>query len=457
MKNALILHGTDGSSKENWFAWLKTELEERDWTVWVPDLPGANKPNIKTYSNYIFSNETWKFNEDTILVGHSSGAVAILGILENLPENTKVGTCYLVGAFDNDLGWESLRSLFEKPLNLEKIRTKANHFVFIHSDNDPYCPLEGAKKLANDLDGELIVKKSQRHFSVGTMGKIYSKFPLLLKRILSDQRQKEARERFQTRVNNLISGKAHRAYLKDPEIAQREMQEDKISIYSKVAKTELVSNEVLKLIKELKNRFENIYDQTILVASYLLLGKAFSSFNSAISLAKKGKSIEMVEITRSAHEALDLVFLFNENTKPDLLSRWFEGETIDNSLARRAFDHFINQNSKNDLVPAYDMKNLIYGVYSQYTHSSYTAIFDYINVYTQDFDFDGEAGFHYSNDYFDMILNNLLINIILALKNVYGLLEDKERFLKTSLLLRLAGQEHLSADQIKALLKKSGV
>jgi len=183
MKNALVLYGTGGNAKKNWFPWLKEELEKEGWKVWVPDLPQADKPNIRHYNKFIFANKVWEFNKDSILVGHSSGAVAILGLLQESPEGIQVDTCYLIGVFKNDLGWDSLNGLFEKEFDFEKIKSKAKHFIFIHSDNDPYCPLEHAQFLSKKLHGKLIVKKGQKHFSVSTFGKKYSKFPFLLKEI----------------------------------------------------------------------------------------------------------------------------------------------------------------------------------------------------------------------------------------------------------------------------------
>ncbi len=185
MRNALILHGTGGSSKINWFPWLKTELEGRGWKVWVPDLPGADTPNIKRYNKFIFSSD-WDFNSDSVLVGHSSGAVAILGILQNLPESTIVDTVILIGSFKNNLGQDALSGLFEEPFEFEKIKKHARRFVLIHSDNDPYCPLEHAEYLSKCLDGELIIKPGQKHFSIGTGGPAYKEFPLILD-ILSEK------------------------------------------------------------------------------------------------------------------------------------------------------------------------------------------------------------------------------------------------------------------------------
>jgi len=179
MKNALILHGTNANSKSNWFPWLKEELEKKGWKVWVPDLPQSNKPSIKRYNAFIFSNKGWKFNDNSLLIGHSSGAVAILGILQHLPKNIVVDTCILVGSFKDDLGWETLKGLFEVDFDFARIKRHSKRFVFIHSDDDPYCPLEHAKYLSEKLEGELIILNNQGHFNL-EKGPEYKKFPFLL-------------------------------------------------------------------------------------------------------------------------------------------------------------------------------------------------------------------------------------------------------------------------------------
>lgn len=179
MKNALVLHGTNDSSEGNWFPWLQVELERIGWKVWVPDLPQADAPNMQRYQNFIFSSD-WKFDNESVIVGHSSGAVAILGLLQALPEGTVIDTAVFVGAFKNDLGWDSLKELFSKPFDFAKIRASAKRFVFLHSDNDPFCPLEGATSLSKELGGELIVVPGASHFSLGTGGDAYEKLPIIL-------------------------------------------------------------------------------------------------------------------------------------------------------------------------------------------------------------------------------------------------------------------------------------
>lgn len=179
MKNALILHGTANNSSGNWFPWLKQKLEQRDWKVWVPDLPQADRPNAKRYNQFIFSNKDWQFDKETVIIGHSSGAVAILGLLQQLPMGIKIDTGILVSAFKNNLGSETFNGLFEEPFDFEEIRSKARRFILVHSDNDPYVPLEHGRWLAEKLNAKLIIKPGQGHFNLET-GLEYKQFPLIL-------------------------------------------------------------------------------------------------------------------------------------------------------------------------------------------------------------------------------------------------------------------------------------
>lgn len=183
MKNALILHGTGNSPEDNWFQWLKKELETKGYEVWVPLLPQNDTPNIKRYNEMIFANKGFTFNEDTILIGHSSGAVEILGLLQNLPSDITVKAVYMVGVFKDSLGEKDYEGLFEVPFDFERIKARVEHIVYIHSENDPYCPLAHAEYLREQTGGDLIIIPEQKHFSISTMGEKYKKFPSLLEEI----------------------------------------------------------------------------------------------------------------------------------------------------------------------------------------------------------------------------------------------------------------------------------
>ncbi len=180
MKNALILHGTGADSSSNWFPWMEEKLQEKGYEVWVPDLPNTMNPNATVNTKYILDN--WKFDKDSIIIGHSSGAVLILYLLQNLPEDIVIDSAFLVSAFKDDLGWPNLKNLFREPLAWKKIKAHARKIILLHSDNDPYVPLEHAKYIAKKLDAELIIKEGQGHFNL-EVGAEYAQFPTLLKLI----------------------------------------------------------------------------------------------------------------------------------------------------------------------------------------------------------------------------------------------------------------------------------
>ena len=180
MKNALLLHGTFDNSQSNWLPWLKEQLENRGYKVWVPDLPGADKPNLERYNKFIFSN--WQFDVDSVLIGHSSGAVAILGILQNLPSDVVVKKAILVAGFKDDLDWEPLKEI-NFDFDWDKIKARCKKIILIHSDDDPFVPVDQGEFLKEKLGAEMRILKGQQHFSISTMGDGYFQFPPILELI----------------------------------------------------------------------------------------------------------------------------------------------------------------------------------------------------------------------------------------------------------------------------------
>jgi len=182
-KRALILHGTSATPDSNWFGWLKLELEKKGYEVWLPLLPQADHPNMRRYTDFLLANSDFFTADEIILIGHSSGAVAILGLLQQLSSKVHISSAYLVGSFKDDLGWDSLKELFLEPFDFATIKQRCDHFVFIHSDNDPHCPLAGAQYLCEQLGGELVILPRQGHFNTA-MSQQYQTFPKLLELII---------------------------------------------------------------------------------------------------------------------------------------------------------------------------------------------------------------------------------------------------------------------------------
>ena len=178
MTKFIILHGTGASPEENWFMWLKGKLIGQGHAVWLPQLPNADKPNTKEYNEFLLANKDFAIDSDTILVGHSSGAVEILHLLQNLPAETVVKAAVMVSAFENDLGWDVLAGMFEESLDFDTIKSHCKKFILVHSDTDPHVPIEQAEHLQEKLGGELLMFEDQGHFNTEASPD-YKQFPEL--------------------------------------------------------------------------------------------------------------------------------------------------------------------------------------------------------------------------------------------------------------------------------------
>lgn len=178
MKKAVILHGTDGNPEANWFPWLKQQLEEQGYEVWVPLLPENHTPNREVYNNFLF-NSGWDFTNN-IIIGHSAGAVSILNMLmDDRCPHIKLGA--MVGAWshmqDTDLDIDQFKHLFPpEGFDFPLIKSKADKLVFLHGDNDPLCPLAQARWLAEQLDSEITIVPYAGHF----YGKDWHEIPQLM-------------------------------------------------------------------------------------------------------------------------------------------------------------------------------------------------------------------------------------------------------------------------------------
>ena len=67
----VIIHGTLGNSKRNWFPWLKDILEKQGHQVWTPDLPTPNNQTPDHRCEELQKQVPFIFDQDTVLIGHS--------------------------------------------------------------------------------------------------------------------------------------------------------------------------------------------------------------------------------------------------------------------------------------------------------------------------------------------------------------------------------------------------
>ena len=180
MKNAILLHAMDDSPKNHWYPWLKSQLQQKGYDVWLPQLPDDKNPQIDVWVPFILKNG--EFSEKTVIIGHSAGAAVILSVLEEL--KIKISQAILVAGFSFYPGGDGIL----KPVyDWEKIKTSVDEVIFINSDNDPYGHNDvRARIMLEMLDmpgGVQVIMKGQGHMVASKSNPQYKKFPLLLRLI----------------------------------------------------------------------------------------------------------------------------------------------------------------------------------------------------------------------------------------------------------------------------------
>jgi len=168
MRTAFIFHGVGGHPEENWFPWVKSELEKMGWQVVVPQFPNASRPTLASWLRD-FDQYADLIDEKSILIGHSLGATFILRFLESY--SGKIDTAAFVAGpiakLHNDFD-SLIASFIDHPFDWEKIRMKANRFVAFYGDNDPYVPLVQGKELAGKLHAHLTIVPGGGHLNEGS-------------------------------------------------------------------------------------------------------------------------------------------------------------------------------------------------------------------------------------------------------------------------------------------------
>lgn len=160
MKKALILHAYTDTPEGNWYPWLRAELEKRGYEVWVPLLPTMDgpKPDMRPMLEMILKRQF--VGKDTVVIGHSLGALLALRLAEQVSFKTGV---VLAGWDINDL---DPRDEYFWPNNLDHalIRQNVPEWIVPISDNDPYISFYMTERMAERLGGKVIKMGARGHF-----------------------------------------------------------------------------------------------------------------------------------------------------------------------------------------------------------------------------------------------------------------------------------------------------
>lgn len=160
MIKAILIHGNGGGTGDlNWFPWVRKELEKLGLEVQNPDFPDPVEAKASIWLPFL---EKLGADENTILIGHSSGALAAM----RFAEDHKILGSVLVGVAHTDLGEESERvsGYFDKPWDWKKIKNNQKWIIEFHSTDDPYIPIEEARLVHEKLGTEYYEFTNRGHF-----------------------------------------------------------------------------------------------------------------------------------------------------------------------------------------------------------------------------------------------------------------------------------------------------
>lgn len=161
MIKVVFAPGNGGSTtRDNWFPSLQKTLEEAHIQVVAPDFPD---PELARESYWIpFLRDTLKVDDQTVIVGHSSGAIAAM----RMAQTQKILGSVLVGAYHTDLNMETEKAsgYFETPWDWPKMRKNQQWCLLFASQDDPWIPVHEARFVHEQLNCEYHEFTDQGHF-----------------------------------------------------------------------------------------------------------------------------------------------------------------------------------------------------------------------------------------------------------------------------------------------------
>lgn len=174
-KRAIIFHGTACKPSDFWYPWLGKQLEARGYAVEIPSYPDINYEPISTFLPKVL--QAHKFDEQTVLIGHSAGGPLLLSILESI--DVVIPQAILVAGYSMRFPDEEKDPVLQDSYDWEKIKAHVKDIYFVNSTNDPWgCDDKQGRIMFDHLGGTQIIR-SEGHFGSTKYNQPYKEFPLL--------------------------------------------------------------------------------------------------------------------------------------------------------------------------------------------------------------------------------------------------------------------------------------
>lgn len=187
MKTAIIIHGSpskeeyedfatkDSPANSHWIPWLKQQLSQNDFLVNTPEMPEPYNPDYKKWLDVF---EQFHLDEDTHLIGHSSGAGFLLRYLSE--NDVKIGKVIFVAPWINPNQTDDT-NMFDFMIDKD-LRQKVKDLVVIYSSDDEADVIESVSIIKDETGTRTIELNGKGHFTLDDMGT--REFPELLRELL---------------------------------------------------------------------------------------------------------------------------------------------------------------------------------------------------------------------------------------------------------------------------------
>ena len=174
MLKIILMPGNGGTTVEDlWYPSVKKALQAQGFEVVARTFPD----NVLARAWYWlpFMRDELKVDENTILIGHSSGAIAAM----RYAEEYKILGSVLVGTYWTHLNIESeIRSgYFGEPWQWNKIKKNQEWSMVFASSDDPFIPISEPRFVAGHMEADYFEYSDKGHF-------MDTQFPELVKAVI---------------------------------------------------------------------------------------------------------------------------------------------------------------------------------------------------------------------------------------------------------------------------------
>lgn len=177
MVKVILIPGNGGATpQDNWFPYVERQLSNLGLQVINEQFPDPMLARAEFWLPFI---ENLGADQNSILIGHSSGAIAAM----RFAETHKILGSILVSAYYTDLGVDSEKQsgYFDHPWNWPAIKNNKQWIVQFAATDDPFIPIEEARFVHLNLQSDYLEYPDQNHFGYGD--KLKFEFPEIVEAI----------------------------------------------------------------------------------------------------------------------------------------------------------------------------------------------------------------------------------------------------------------------------------